>query len=83
MSLRRLFFILSVLLSITVTLITANSLISAWAQLDKSKTGMQAMQQLQALLTVYELASKERGPANSVLGDAVLFRSIQQSKSHY
>lgn len=69
MRLRRLFFILSVLLSITVTLITANSLINAWAQFSKSHAGMRTMQQLQALFIVYEMASRERGPANGVLGD--------------
>lgn len=69
MRLRRLFFILSLLLSVTVTLLTANSLISAWAHFSQSKAGMQAMQQLQAMFVVYEMASKERGPANSLLGD--------------
>lgn len=70
MRLRRLFFILSLLLSITVTLITANSLSNAWSQFNQAQAGMQAMQQLQSMFLVYEMASRERGPANGALGDA-------------
>lgn len=69
MRLRPLFFILSILLSVTVTLITANSLVTAWTQLKQAKDGMNAIQQLHALFVVYETASRERGPANGVLGD--------------
>lgn len=69
MRLRPLFFILSILLSVTVSLIIANSVGTAWSQLRQAKNGMAAMQQLQALFVVYEMASRERGPANGVLGD--------------
>lgn len=69
MRLRRLFFILSVLLWLVVSAITANSLSSAWSQFNQSKHGMQAIEQLQAMLTTNEMASRERGPANGVLGD--------------
>lgn len=71
MPLRRLFLILSLLLSVTVTLITANTMSTTWTQLSQSQAGMQAMQQLQAMFIVYEMTSRERGPANGVLGDDI------------
>lgn len=69
MRLRRLFLTLSFLLSITVVLITASSLGGAWLQLNQARDGMQALQQLKSLYAAYEMVSRERGPANAVLGD--------------
>jgi len=48
---------------------TANVLGSAWDDLRQSSAGKEAMQELQALLIAGEMASRERGPANGVLGD--------------
>jgi len=42
---------------------------SAWQYWREANAGLAAMQQLQAALVVAEMASRERGPANGVLGD--------------
>lgn len=69
MRLRQLFFLLSLLLSLTVVAMTVGSVRAAWQDLRKVSAGQEAMQQLQALLYTAEMASRERGPANGVLGD--------------
>ena len=67
--LRRLFLVLSCALSVTVIGMTVSVVSSAWHDLNKANAGLAAMQQLQAALVVAEMASRERGPANGVLGD--------------
>jgi diguanylate cyclase (GGDEF)-like protein len=67
--LRRLFLVLSCALSVTVIAMTASVVGSAWQDLREANAGLAAMQQLQASLVVAEMASRERGPANGVLGD--------------
>jgi diguanylate cyclase (GGDEF)-like protein len=67
--LRRLFLVLSGALSVTVIGMTVSVVGSAWQDLRAANTGLAAMQQLQAALVVAEMASRERGPANGVLGD--------------
>lgn len=69
MRLRQLFFLLSLLLSLTVVAMTVGSVRAAWQDLRKVGAGQEAMQQLHALLYTAEMASRERGPANGVLGD--------------
>lgn len=48
---------------------TASIVGNTWRVLRQSDAGLEAMQQLQALLIASEMASRERGPANGVLGD--------------
>ncbi|MGN6525350.1 MAG: diguanylate cyclase [Burkholderiaceae bacterium] len=48
---------------------SANVANNAWRDLSHAQAGLAEMQQLQALLVVAEMASRERGPANGVLGD--------------
>jgi diguanylate cyclase (GGDEF)-like protein len=67
--LRRLFLVLSCALSVTVIAMTVSVVGSAWEDLREANAGLAAMQQLQAALVVAEMASRERGPANGVLGD--------------
>jgi len=67
--LRRLFLVLSGALSVTVVAMTANVVGNAWRDLSQAKAGLDEMHQLQALFVVAEMASRERGPANGVLGD--------------
>jgi len=67
--LRRLFLVLSCALSVTVVVMTVSVVSSAWQDLRAANAGLSAMQQLQAALVVAEMASRERGPANGVLGD--------------
>jgi len=67
--LRRLFIVLSCALSVTVIAMTVSVVSSAWLYLRQANAGLAAMQQLQASLVVAEMASRERGPANGVLGD--------------
>ena len=69
MQLRRLFLVLSCALSVTVVVMTVSVVSSAWQDLRAANAGLSAMQQLQAALVVAEMASRERGPANGVLGD--------------
>jgi len=56
-------------LSATVVAMTASVVSSAWQDLGHAKAGLDAMQQLRVSLVVAEMASRERGPANGVLGD--------------
>jgi len=67
--LRRLFLVLSCALSVTVVAVTASVVGKAWRDLRQARAGLDEMQQLQALFIVAEMASRERGPANGVLGD--------------
>ena len=69
MQLRRLFLVLSCALSVTVIAMTANVVNSALHDFGQARAGILAMHRLQALLVVAEMASRERGPANGVLGD--------------
>ncbi|HEX7688600.1 MAG TPA: diguanylate cyclase [Burkholderiaceae bacterium] len=48
---------------------SANVVDDAWHDLSHAQAGLAEMRQLQALLVVAEMASRERGPANGVLGD--------------
>jgi len=48
---------------------TANVVSSAWRDLRQARTGLDEIHQLQALFVIAEMASRERGPANGVLGD--------------
>jgi diguanylate cyclase (GGDEF)-like protein len=68
MRLRPLFLLLSVLLSLCVIAMAIHVAGGAWRQLAQAQAGLQAMQQLRALLIAAEMASRERGPANGVLG---------------
>jgi diguanylate cyclase (GGDEF)-like protein/hemerythrin-like metal-binding protein/PAS domain S-box-containing protein len=67
--LQRLFLLLSLLLSLTVLALAAGGAHDAWQHLRQARRGGEAMQQLQALLVAAEMASRERGPANGVMGD--------------
>jgi len=54
---------------VTVIAMTLSVVSSAWQYWREANAGLAAMQQLQAALVVAEMASRERGPANGVLGD--------------
>lgn len=57
------------LLSTTVILIAGSAVSTDWVLLQRAQHSMRAMQQLHKLLVVFDMASRERGPANGVLGD--------------
>lgn len=67
--LQHLFFIISLLLSLTVISMTAGNLRGAWDDVSKARGSLEAIEHLQVLLVAAEMASRERGPANGVLGD--------------
>lgn len=69
MRLQRLFLILSLLLSIAVLSVTVVRFQDAWQDWQQASSGYEAMQELQALLVATEMASRERGPTNGILGD--------------
>jgi len=48
---------------------TGSVVSTAWQDLGHAKAGLDAMRELRACLVVAEMASRERGPANGVLGD--------------
>lgn len=72
MKLRHLFLSLSLLLSIVVVMMTMEVVRSTWQEVRDVERGQEALQQLQAMLHAKEMASRERGPSNGVLGDDVV-----------
>lgn len=68
MRLRPLFVLLSSLLLLTVLAMTVGVMAGAWRDLRHSDAGLDAIEQLKSVLLVAEMASRERGPANGVLG---------------
>ena len=48
---------------------TAGSVRGAWDDVSKAQGSLEAIEHLQVLLVAAEMASRERGPANGVLGD--------------
>ncbi|WP_410499959.1 diguanylate cyclase [Chitinibacter sp. S2-10] len=69
MTLRRLFLIFSLLLSVTVITVTVRSVQQSFVHLHNVGKGQAAMAQLQALFMLTEMASRERESANDVLND--------------
>lgn len=72
MKLRHLFFALSLLLSVVVVITTADVVRAAWREAQAAKHGQETLDQLKAMMQAKEMASRERGPSNAVLGDETL-----------
>lgn len=69
MRLRALFVVLSGLLALTVLGLTASVVWQALEALQEADEGRRTIEQLRGVLVAAEKASRERGPANGVLGD--------------
>lgn len=71
MRLNRLFLLLGLLLSAAVVLMAAQFGRAQWRAYGAALQSMSAVDQLRLALTAAEMASRERGPMNGVLGDGV------------
>ncbi|HWV19085.1 MAG TPA: GGDEF domain-containing protein [Rhodocyclaceae bacterium] len=68
MKLKRTFLVLSILLALAMLTMMADRLVQAWKDVRKAGQGMEAVLLLQDMLVAVEMASRERGPANALLG---------------
>ena len=68
MKLQRAFLVLSILLALAMATLMADRLVQAWKDVRKAGQGMEAVLLLQDTLVAVEMASRERGPANALLG---------------
>lgn len=68
MKLNRLFLVLSILLSLTMLAMVADRVDQAWRDVGRANQGRDAVLLLQDMLVAAEMASRERGPSNALLG---------------
>src|SRR5690606_14866032 len=68
MKLQRTFLVLSILLALIMMTMVADRLAQAWKDVRKAGQGMDAVLLLKDTLVAAEMASRERGPANALLG---------------
>ncbi|MEK8046428.1 GGDEF domain-containing protein [Ideonella margarita] len=71
MRLRSLFVGLQTLIGVLIAALLIQVLLVQWQQVTRSDEGLQSLRQFKLLLVSAEMASRERGPANGVLGDQV------------
>lgn len=71
MRLQKIFLFLALLLTALVLVQMLHTLSVAVIKLREGANGLEAMNQLRLVLVASEMASRERGPANGVLGDAL------------
>lgn len=69
MRLHRLFWLVSLLLACAVLGLSLRIVVVEWSRAAQARSGLEAMEHLRHLLLAAEMASRERGPANGVLGD--------------
>ena len=69
MRLHRLFWLVSLLLASAVLGLSLRIVVIEWSRAVQARNGLEAMEHLGNLLLAAEMASRERGPANGVLGD--------------
>jgi len=69
MRLHRLFWLVSLLLAGAVLGLSLRIVVVEWSRAAQARSGLEAMEHLGHLLRAAEMASRERGPANGVLGD--------------
>ena len=69
MRLHRLFWLVSLLLACAVLGLSLRIVVVEWSRAAQARSGLEAMEHLGHLLLAAEMASRERGPANGVLGD--------------
>lgn len=69
MRLHRLFWLVSLLLAGAVLGLSLRIVVVEWSRAAQARSGLEAMEHLGHLLLAAEMASRERGPANGVLGD--------------
>lgn len=69
MRLHRLFGLVSLLLAGAVLGLSLRIVVVEWSRAAQARSGLEAMEHLGHLLLAAEMASRERGPANGVLGD--------------
>lgn len=80
MRLERLSLILSILLSLTVLAMTVGRVHTAWEEVRTASGSFETIGHLRELLVVAEMASRERGPANGLLGDDLPHDSAKQAR---
>ena len=71
MRLSRLSWLIGLLLTALVLALAGRVLLGEWQRVRQMREALATMERLDQLLLVAELASRERGPANGVLGDDV------------
>lgn len=83
MRLHRLFWLVSLLLALTVLGLSARIVAIEWTRAQSASRGLESIERLRRVLVAAEMASRERGPSNGVMGDdlpgetATLARLVQ------
>ncbi|MBV8122619.1 MAG: hypothetical protein JO370_00895, partial [Paucibacter sp.] len=78
--LRRLFFLLSLGLSLTVVAMAAYVVRGAWREVHQATAGLESMQELRALLIAGEMAARERRLTDALLGDTMPDESLKRGQ---
>lgn len=71
MRLHRLFWLVCLLLAVTVLVLSAHIVAIEWERADRASRGLEAIERLRHVLVAAEMASRERGPSNGLMGDKV------------
>ena len=71
MRLHRLFWLVCLLLAVTVLVLSAHIVAIEWERADRASRGLEAIERLRHMLVAAEMASRERGPSNGLMGDRV------------
>ena len=71
MRLHRLFWLVCLLLAVTVLVLSAHIVAIEWERADRASRGLEAIERLRHMLVAAEMASRERGPSNGLMGDKV------------
>jgi len=69
MRLHRLFWLVCLLLAVTVLVLSAHIVAIEWERADRATRGLEAIERLRHMLVAAEMASRERGPSNGLMGD--------------
>jgi diguanylate cyclase (GGDEF)-like protein len=69
MRLHRLFWLVCLLLAVTVLVLSAHIVALEWERADRATRGLEAIERLRHMLVAAEMASRERGPSNGLMGD--------------
>lgn len=71
MRLHRLFWLVCLLLAVTVLVLSAHIVAIEWERADRASRGLEAIERLRHVLVAAEMACRERGPSNGLMGDKV------------
>ena len=69
MRLHRLFWLVCLLLGMTVFALSAHIVAIEWERADRATRGLEAIERLRHVMLAAEMASRERGPSNGLMGD--------------